>query len=150
MPELIARYFMPSAVVVIVNDGPELVSTTYWDSTEAANGFAFLSYNARTLRLLVPPPLERHLPDMTGHVRQVVLTRGQLDSIDNVIEVMFEDGSEAPFASHLDPKATDRRWTAHDERNDVENKTSVPCEIELEARLRLDYEIERLRSTDAA
>jgi hypothetical protein len=33
---------------------------------------------------------------------------------------------------------------------DVENKTTVPCEIGLEVRLRLDREIEHLRSADAA
>jgi hypothetical protein len=33
---------------------------------------------------------------------------------------------------------------------DVENKTSVPCEIALEVRLRLDREIEHLRSADVA
>jgi hypothetical protein len=38
MPELIARTFAPSAAIVIVNDGPELSSTTYWESAEAANG----------------------------------------------------------------------------------------------------------------
>jgi hypothetical protein len=117
MPELVTRCFVPSAIVVIVNDGPELSSTTYWDSAEAANGFVFLSYNDGALRLLVPPLLEHYLPGMTKHVREVVLTRGRFEGVEDGVEVMFEDDSNAPFALHLDPKFIDRRWTAHDERN---------------------------------
>jgi hypothetical protein len=117
MPELVARYFVPSAAVVIVNDGPELSSTTYWDSAEAANGFAFLSYNAGALRLLVPPLLEHYLPGMTKHVREVVLTRGRFEGVEGVVEVMFEDDSDTPFALHLDPRSIDHHWTARNERN---------------------------------
>jgi hypothetical protein len=99
----------------IVNEGQRLVETNYWQTENAKRGFMYLTTNAGCIRLLVPPSGEHLLSEMSRKVREVVLTRGRLEKVDDVTEVMFEDGSASPFCMHIDPKQVDRRWVPTDE-----------------------------------
>ena len=106
---------MAEPLITIANDGPEITDTNYWQHPYAARGLFFLSTNAGCLRLLVPGAHLGLVRDMTKDVREVVLTRGKMEGKDDVVEIMFEDGSDSPFALHLDPGQLDRRWTKQDE-----------------------------------
>lgn len=100
--------------IVIKNNGAEIVSTNYWRTEHCTRGLFYLSTNAGCLRLLVPPSQQGHLSDMQTGVREVLLTRGVLDGHE-AIEILFEDGSAAPFALHVGRQQADRLWTAGDE-----------------------------------
>lgn len=93
-------------MIEIHNNGQDVAGTNYWDSPHAAAGYAFASWNAGALRLLLPPALLRDLPDMqTGKL--VVITRGSLQGR-AALEVMFDDDSEEPYTLHIVAEQTDR------------------------------------------
>jgi len=41
-------------VLQIQNDGPEVISTNYWQTAHSRRGYLYLSFNAGALRVLVP------------------------------------------------------------------------------------------------
>jgi hypothetical protein len=59
---------------MITNDGPELVSTNYWETPNCKAGLFVLSTNADCVRLLMPPSHQSSLSDMKGAL-EVLLTR---------------------------------------------------------------------------
>ncbi len=98
-------------MIQITNDGPAITSTTYWQSDHARHGLVYASFNAGTLRLLVPTPAHWMLAEMAT---------GQRVSIESSIrepgcwDVVFEDGTTEPFAVTLDARQFDRTPTAGD------------------------------------
>ena len=62
-------------MIVIENDGPELVSTSYWESELAANGFVYLTINAGCFRLIAPAIAGLSLAKAQG-AECVLVTRG--------------------------------------------------------------------------
>ena len=88
------------------NKGGELAETNYFDTELARNGFMFLSWNASVARLIVPDSQIFHIQEMkTG--QYCVITRGRMVGRDT-LEIMFEDGSYAPFVIYIDTDQTDR------------------------------------------
>jgi len=92
------------------NDGPELVSTDYWQSEHAAAGFAFLSINAGCFRLLVPsdsPDLS--LPDMRS-AKMAIITRAPWteQGRPDALEILFEDNSRNPYCIFIVPEQVER------------------------------------------
>lgn len=88
------------------NNGGELVETNYFDTELARNGFLYLSWNASVARLLVPDSQFFQIQEMkTG--KYCVITRGLMGGRDT-LEIMFEDGSNAPFVIYIDTAQTDR------------------------------------------
>jgi hypothetical protein len=100
--------------IMVENDGAVLVSTNYWQTDHCAKGLFYMTTNAGCVRLLVPPVKEGDISEMTRGVREVVLTRGRLEGID-CVEIMFEDGSNSPFAIHMQATLADRLWPPRDE-----------------------------------
>jgi hypothetical protein len=99
--------------LLVENNGPELVRTNFW--TDLDLGKIYVSLNARAFRVLLPRDLESALEEMWT-AREVIITRGpwpEAKTKDGV-ELMFEDGSPAPFALHLDARAFDRLPAAQD------------------------------------
>lgn len=93
-------------MITITNDGPRILQTNYFDTEHAVRGFLFASWNAGALRLLVPDAQLDLVAEMqTGS--SVVVTRGMLQGRD-ALEIMFDDGSDAPFAIHIGTEQTDR------------------------------------------
>lgn len=93
-------------MITISNDGPLLLATNYWDTQHARAGLFFVSWNAGALRLLVPDSQRRAIREMqTG--RLFVVTRGPLQGID-CLELMWDDGSDAPYCIHVDMRQSDR------------------------------------------
>lgn len=120
--------------ISITNHGPLITSTNYWSSELALTGKLFVSVNAGAIRVMLPPQHYPMLEDMRqGKV--CVLSRGpwallplrsitgamplgypHLDDATNAflearmpeaIEIMWDDGSDAPFALHLTPESFD-------------------------------------------
>lgn len=93
----------------IINKGPELARTNYFDSEHAAKGLYFLSWNAGAGRLLVP---DSRLPEMVEMktATYVIVSRGPWPERGGRegIELLFEDGSDAPFCLHLSVEQCDR------------------------------------------
>lgn len=92
-------------MIAIQNDGPGIASTNYWDTEHAMRGLCYLSGNAGVWRLLVPPEAESMLAEMkTGH--RVTIERSL--HIAGNWDVVFEDGTDAPFSVAIDPRQIDR------------------------------------------
>ncbi|WP_051378291.1 hypothetical protein [Derxia gummosa] len=67
-----------------------------WSIAHTASGHCLLSNRAGKLRLLVPPSFEGALDEMrTG---RSVTIEPSAETPDAMVEIVFEDGSETPFA----------------------------------------------------
>jgi hypothetical protein len=95
-------------MISIANHGPLITATNYWDSELARAGKLWVSINAGAIRVLLPPQLYGALADMR-QARECVLSRGPwpAERRREAIEIMWDDGSDAPFALHLTPESFD-------------------------------------------
>lgn len=99
---------------LIENNGPLIVSTSYWKTERAKLGLIFCSVNAGAIRMLLPKKLasdQRILDDMDT-AKVCLLTRGVLKlpaapPAEEGIELMWDDGSVSPFAIYLTAEAFD-------------------------------------------
>jgi hypothetical protein len=105
-------------VINMHNDGPRILATNYWSSELAAAGKVWCSVNAGAIRLLLPPARLADLGDMQA-AREVILSRGPWGACPEAVELLFDDGSDSPYALHLTPEsfdllpgepAPDREW----------------------------------------
>lgn len=102
--------------ITIKNNGQVIESTNYWDLEQAQRGYVFLSWNAGAGRLLVPDSQAAIIREMkTG--KYVIVSRGPwMDQGGrDAVELLFEDGSDSPFALHLVSEQCDRMIPATDE-----------------------------------
>jgi hypothetical protein len=98
----------------IENDGPVITTTNFWRTEMARAGKFYLSTNAGAFRLLVPPQHTGVLKDMRG-ARACVVSRGPYPGMGpDMLELLFDDGSQDPFSLHLSPGAVDRMPTDQD------------------------------------
>ena len=100
-------------MIQITNHGPLITATNYWGSELARAGKLFVSVNAGAIRVLLPPQLYGALADMRA-APECVLSRGpwlDAEAPDNLfaegIEIMWDDGSDSPYALHLAPASFD-------------------------------------------
>lgn len=103
-------------MIEIHNSGPFITWTNYWDTPHAARGHFYLSWNGGAARLLVPDVCLPMLADMrTG--REVIISRGPWPEgrKPDAFELLFEDGSNSPFAIHLGAEQTDRSLPTTDQ-----------------------------------
>ena len=97
-----------SDLVHIVNRGPDIETTNYWDTEHAHGGLCYLSGNAGVLRFLVPPGAEILLTEMrTGHSATIETSMHRV----GLVDVVFEDGTETPFSVAIDPRQIERALT---------------------------------------
>jgi hypothetical protein len=99
---------MPSGVIQITNHGPLIASTNYWSLALEEAGKIFCSVNAGAIRVLVPRVHRRIIDDMrTG--KHCVLSRGPWPAMNlpDAVEIVWDDGSDDPFALHLSPESFD-------------------------------------------
>lgn len=97
-------------MIEIHNDGPAISGTNYWDTEHAGAGYFYLSWNAGAARLLVPDTRVGEIAEMrTGEY--VILSYGPWTDQGGrpAWELLWEDGSDAPYALHLVEEQTDRR-----------------------------------------
>lgn len=93
----------------IQNRGQAILSTNYWYSEHAKAGLYYLSWNAGAGRVLVPDSQKASLREMKG-AHEVIVSRGSWVDQGNrdALELLWEDGSEAPFCLHLVAEQCDR------------------------------------------
>jgi hypothetical protein len=101
-------------MIQISNHGPLIIQTNFWDSELAQAGKLWVSVNGGAIRVLLPPQLYGALADMR-QAKECVLSRGPWDPRRTAglhdplegIEIMWDDGSDAPYALHLTPASFD-------------------------------------------
>ena len=99
-------------LIEIVNNGPEIVSTNYWDHEYCQKGYFYLTWNAGAGRLLIPEVQFPLISEMkTGN--DVIISRGSLNGKDSY-EILFEDYTEQPFSIHIGTDQSDRTLPSAD------------------------------------
>jgi hypothetical protein len=96
-------------ILKIENHGPLITATNYWDLPPARGEVCYLSLNAGAFRLLLRPEAEPCLADMrTG--KECIVSRGPWPQagLADGLEVLFDDGTDSPFALHLQIESADR------------------------------------------
>lgn len=99
--------------IIIGNEGQAIKQTNYWHTKHAAAGLVFLSWNAGAARLLVPESASNLLAEMKG-AQYVIISRGKYADRD-ALEILFEDGSDAPFCIHIMAEQSDRMLPENDQ-----------------------------------
>jgi hypothetical protein len=99
------------AIIETRNNGPLIVSSTYWGSDMEKMGLLYLSINAGAFRLLLPAGREDLVEEMrTG--KTIVISRGPwADPVgrgNDSLEILFDDGTKTPFSIHLGAPQADR------------------------------------------
>lgn len=96
-------------MIEIRNKCQAIELTNYWDTEMAANGYLYLSWNAGAGRVLIPDSQKAMLRELKG-ARAVIVSRGPwIDhGMRDAIELLWEDGSDAPFCVHLVTEQCDR------------------------------------------
>jgi hypothetical protein len=87
---------------------PDIVSSTYWRSEQAANGKTFVLYNAGAVRVLLPPAQEHLIAEMRA-AGEVVVSIGPWPQMSHLIGLEFlrADGRDSPFCLLLGPDSFD-------------------------------------------
>ncbi|MNP17111.1 hypothetical protein D3C76_1095350 [compost metagenome] len=93
-------------MISVVNEGQAIKHMDYWQSEQARAGYLFLSWNAGAARLLVPDASEALLKEMRG-AQHVIIRKGEPEGR-AALELLFEDGSDAPFVVHMLLEQSDR------------------------------------------
>lgn len=95
-------------ILTIQNTGQEITSTNYWDMEHAKKGYFYCSINAGAFRLLVPWLQEFSLNEMKT-ASEVIISRGPWPEggKPDALEILFEDGTDTPFALHLGSEQVD-------------------------------------------
>ena len=96
-------------IIEIQNNGPELISTNYWQSKHAQKGYVYLTVNAGCFRLLVPVNKQLSIDDMiTGKI--VLITRGPWPDMKkkDALELLFEDYTDSPYILQIASSQVDR------------------------------------------
>lgn len=93
----------------IINDGPAIRNTNFWDSEHARRGLFFLSWNAGSGRLMVPDSQRNMLKEMKT-AEYLILSRGPwpMGGKSEAYELLFEDHSDCPFSINIGHEQTDR------------------------------------------
>ena len=127
-------------LLTIVNDGQSIELTNYFETDHARKGLVLCSVNAGTIRVLIPQAIDSVLPDLLMG-RECVLSRGPWPAMGlaDAVEIMWDDGSDNPFALHLNKGAfdvlpaeppPDREWTCSvwiKEDGAIQMVQAMPC-----------------------
>ncbi|WP_017462057.1 hypothetical protein [Dyella ginsengisoli] len=91
--------------ILVINHGPELMETNYYDTENAQAGFIFASWNAGALRILIPDNQTNALAEMLT-AENIAVTRGYL-GVHDAYEILFDDGTVCPFVAIIDARNSD-------------------------------------------
>ena len=89
-------------ILKIMNDGPDIAETNYFDFEHANRGLFYLSINAGCARLLVPDIQQAAIQEFKT-AKYVILSRGPWpeQGRSDALELLFEDLSDSPYALHM-------------------------------------------------
>lgn len=95
-------------MIVTDNHGPLIVSSTFWGSEYEQAGKLFVSVNAGAIRVMVPAGLREAINEWRG-AKYAILSRGPwpAQGLQEAVEILWEDGSDNPYALHLSPESFD-------------------------------------------
>jgi len=95
-------------MLVIENDGQNIVSSNFWDTELNDAGKLFVSVNAGAIRVLVAGTKEAAIQDMET-AKYCIVSRGPWPEVGvhDAIELMWDDESDCPFAVQLTPASCD-------------------------------------------
>lgn len=93
---------MHTWMIRVDNQGPLLAGSNYWQTEAAAAGYFYVSLNSGCIRLLVPDSRKEMMADMRT-AKTVVIRFGPHAGFGGreMTEILFDDGSDEPFALHL-------------------------------------------------
>lgn len=98
------------STLIIQNDGPDIISSNFWETEIAEKGFLYASINSGAIRLLVP---QRHiglLPEMRRNAQHAIVSFCNKPTGEQFsLEILIEDKSSDPFVIHLHEHQYDRR-----------------------------------------
>lgn len=102
---------MKTDIIAIVNNGMDIYSTNFWETSWAKNGLCFLSWNAGAGRLLVPKKTANTaMSDMRTAKRIIIEQRSCRPGLQHThFDVVFDDGSGQPYVISVDHSMSDRR-----------------------------------------
>lgn len=94
----------------IKNNGKEIIETNYFDSNLNAGGKFFVSLNAGAVRLLVPDVLLQEIRRELMIAEKFEMSRKPFPELglNDALEILFEDFSDAPYVLKLSPNSFDR------------------------------------------
>lgn len=101
--------------VMVENNETELVASNYWETEYAINGLFYLSINAGAFRLMVPKSCEHLISEFkTGEY--CIISKGPsiMPGHPFMIELLFEDHTDAPYHLILGPRHIDRNPLSSD------------------------------------
>ncbi len=98
---------MNQKLITIGNDGPIITSTNYWETDYNKQGVLFFSVNAGAFRLLVPDGSVVDTAEMLT-AKTVVVSTGPGMNRHCVLEILFDDNSDSPYALLFGTEQTDR------------------------------------------
>lgn len=93
-------------MIIVKNNGQELVSTNYWDSEQAKKGYLYLTFNAGSGRLLIPDSMVEIISEIkTGKYAEITN-----DTVEGKkgIQILFEDNSDSPYCIFISNGQIDR------------------------------------------
>ena len=102
-------------MIEIENSGPKILRTNYWQSDYARNGIIFLSFNAKTARLLLPPEIQGlgNRKDIIKEIKTtkyVIISSGLMTTHQREgYELVFEDFTSSPLFLMFGEEQTDRK-----------------------------------------
>jgi len=96
-------------MLVIKNNDQEITETNFWETDQAKAGAFYLSINAGAFRLLLPQRHESILAELET-AKDIIISRGPWPDAaqQEAMEILFDDGSYAPFSIHLGANQVDR------------------------------------------
>lgn len=112
-------------MLTIQNNGPEIVSTNYWQTEHAACGYVYLSINAGAFRILIPPSQEGAIAEMLT-AREAIISRGPWADQGGreAMEILFEDFTDTPYSLCILAEQCDR-LPADSDRNRTNLRLSI-------------------------
>ena len=90
------------------NHGQLILASSYWGSEHELAGKLFVSVNAGAVRVLIPRALRGIIEECRAS-RYAILSRGPWPemSLPDAVEILFEDGSQSPYALTFAPESFD-------------------------------------------
>ncbi|MBB1390172.1 hypothetical protein H5185_12185 [Shewanella sp. SG44-6] len=99
-------------LINVINDGPLVKETNFFESELCNSGVIYISWNANEGRLFLSELHKDALKEITSsNVTYVIMRTGTFSFGLNGIELMFEDGSLAPYSITITDLASDRKIT---------------------------------------
>lgn len=138
------------APLFIINDGPLIRETNFWETEYERRGLFYISTNGGAVRILVPDAQRGTISEMERGTQHVIFSylKQHLVAQDQLaLEVLFEDGSNSPYALHSAPGAFDRYPAQQDSQSTWRATVWEQCDgkpkmrLDLPAYVRTVYQI---------